>query len=247
MKENTFRHRIDKETINRLPVAAFDGEVVVVRTEQALAAAIDYLNRQKYVGVDTETRPSFVHGFYYPTSLIQIATEQRCYLFQIKHLGFPKPLRDFFGNPAVAKIWLAFNDDLVGLRRLHYFEPRNCIDIQKIVNRWGILDMGLQKVFAIVFGQKITKNQQLTNWENPVLTDEQARYASTDAWATLRIYLELINTEQLPEKQCKKIIEEDHILQVKRQQEQQALALQKRAEEAKKAEEAKNNNKPEKA
>lgn len=221
MKENRFIHRIDKETVNGMPLAVFDGEVIVVRTAEAVEKAMDYLNVQTIVGVDTETRPSFQHGQHYPTALVQIATEQRCYLFQLRHTGFTKSLADFFSNSEICKVGLAFRDDLIGLRRLRFFEPRNCVDIQKIVLPYGILDLGLQKIFAIVFDRKISKSQQLTNWDNEVLTTEQARYASTDAWATLLIYNELMQTKQLPKRKYMQLKEADHLLQLQHQQQMQ--------------------------
>ncbi len=226
MKENRFLHRIDKEKINQMPLAEFPGEVIVVCTPEAVQSAAEYLSRQRCVGVDTETRPSFVRGQHFPTALLQIANEQRCYLFQLRQIGFPQELADLFANKDICKVGLAFHDDIRGLQRLRPFEPANCIDIQKIVLQYGILELGLQKIFAIIFSRKISKAQQLTNWENLVLTDEQARYASTDAWATLLIYKELLRTKQLPKRVYLRIKDADHQLQLQHQQEMQQLKQQ---------------------
>lgn len=180
-----------------MPLVQFDGEVKVVDKESEVEEAVAYLRQQKVVGVDTESRPSFQRGVHYPTALVQIATTERCYLFRLTHIGMPKLLTELFSSADICKVGLAFKDDLVGLRRRRDFTPRNCVDLQHIARQYGILDMGLQKMFAICFGKKISKSQQLTNWENAKLTPEQARYASTDAWATLLIYNELIATEPL--------------------------------------------------
>ncbi|MBQ8101224.1 MAG: 3'-5' exonuclease domain-containing protein 2 [Paludibacteraceae bacterium] len=231
MKDNRFIHRIDKEDVNRMPLAEFGGEVVVIRTPEALPEALAYLNRQTCVGVDTETRPSFVHGQHYPTALVQIATEERCYLFQLKHIGFPEGLAQFFANPDICKVGLAFRDDLRGLQRLRPFRPANCADIQQMVLKYGILDLGLQKIFAIIFGRKISKSQQLTNWENAVLTPEQARYASTDAWATLLIYKELQRTRQLTKRQYEALRRADIERQIQHQQEVMAQKKEKESHE----------------
>ncbi len=167
-----------------MPIVAFDGDTFVINKPEQVLEAMAYLNAQPVVGVDTETRPSFTRGQHFPVALAQIATEERCYLFQLNHIGMPQELADFFANPAIKKIGLAFKDDLNGLRRRRNFTPQNCIDVQQLVGQYGILDLGLQKIFAICFGKKISKSQQLTNWENVVLTHDQARYASTDACAT---------------------------------------------------------------
>ncbi len=81
------------------------------------------------------------------------------------------------------------------------------------------MDLGLQKMFAICFGKKISKAQQLTNWENSNLTPEQARYASTDAWATLLIYKDLINTKTLSRKETEALRRADIEAQIAHQQE----------------------------
>lgn len=221
MKENHFPHRISKELVHWMPLVAFDGQTFVVNTLEAVPTAMEYLNAQSIVGVDTETRPSFVRGQHYPVALVQIATEDRCYLFQLNHIGMPEELAKFFANPTIKKIGLAFKDDLIGLRRRRNFTPQNCIDVQKLVGEYGILDLGLQKIFAICFGKKISKSQQLTNWENVVLTPEQARYASTDAWATLLIYKELMQTTKLPKREAERLHAED--LEQQRLHQQQVL------------------------
>ena len=184
-----------------MPVQAFEGEVIVVDQPEQVSDAVNYLLTQQVVGVDTESRPSFQRGIHYPTALVQIASHERCYLFRLTHIGMPQELADFFADPDVCKVGLAFRDDINGLRRRRNFTPANCIDIQKMVAQYGILDLGLQKIYAICFGRKISKSQQLTNWENTHLTPEQARYASTDAWATLLIYEDLLAHEPLPQKE----------------------------------------------
>jgi len=202
MKKNTFIHRISKDIIQWMPVVGFEGEVIVVDNPNQVNEAIAYLRTQTQLGVDTEARPSFTRGVHYPTALVQIASEERCYLFRLTHIGMPQALCDLFTDPTICKVGLAFKDDLTGLRRRHDFKPQNCVDIQSICGRYGILDLGLQKIFAICFGKKISKSQQLTNWENSHLTPEQSRYASTDAWATLLIYKELMQTEPLSKKEA---------------------------------------------
>lgn len=187
---------ISKELLQWMPLAAFEGEVVVVDKEEQVAEAVAYLRTQNVVGVDTEARPSFQRGIHYPTALVQIASHERCYLFRLTHIGMPQELADFFADEKICKVGLAFKDDINGLRRRRNFVPANCVDIQKMVPQYGILDLGLQKLFAICFGKKISKSQQLTNWENSHLTPEQARYASTDAWATLLIYEDLLQHER---------------------------------------------------
>ena len=231
LKENSYIHHYSKDLIQWLPLAAFGGEVIVVDTPEKVVEAVEYLSKQNAIGVDTESRPSFTRGVHYPTALLQIATEERCYLFRLTHVGMPQALADLFANPKITKVGLAFKDDIAGLRRRRDFKPANCIDLQTIVPKYGILDMGLQKIFAICFGRKISKAQQLTNWENSHLTSDQARYASTDAWATLLIYKDIMQTKPLPKAQVDALRQADREAQIAHQQailaerQQQQLAV----------------------
>ncbi len=198
MKANHFAHRITKEDIRNLPLAQFNGEVIVVEKKEHVTPAVAYLSAFTVLGVDTETRPCFVAGEKHLPALLQVATQERAYLFRLNKIGLPQCLADLLANPNITKVGLAFKDDLNGLRKHTKFVPKNCIDLQKIVGNYGILDLGLQNIFAIVFKQRISKAQRLTNWENHILTADQARYAATDAWATLMIYSELHATHPLP-------------------------------------------------
>ena len=226
LKPNTFAAHIAKTAIQALPLSYFEGEVIVVDNLDELTDAISYLNRQTILGVDTEARPSFKRGVHYPTALVQVATEEKCFLFRLTHVGLPQELANIFANPTICKVGLAFKDDLNGLRRRRDFKPVNCIDLQSIVCKYGIMELGLQKIFAIIFGKKISKAQQLTNWENSHLTPEQARYASTDAWATLLIYKVLRETKPLTKREVDALKKAEKEEQCRRQQEALAKKIQ---------------------
>ena len=224
-----FIPHIDKNTIQTLPLSSFEGEVIIIDSPDEVQEAVDYLSKFTILGVDTEARPSFKRGVHYPTALVQVATLERCYLFRLTHVGMPRELAEIFANPKICKVGLAFKDDLTGLRRRRDFKPVNCVDLQSMVCKYGIMELGLQKIFAIIFGKKISKSQQLTNWENSHLTPEQARYASTDAWATLCIYLELQKTKPLSKKEVEALKQAEREAQILRQQ--QALALKQSLKE----------------
>lgn len=219
---NTFAQHIDKAAIQTLPVTFFEGEVIVVDKPDMVADAAAYLRQHTVLGVDTEARPSFKRGVHYPTALVQIATLERCYLFRLTHVGLPVEIAEIFANPNICKVGLAFKDDITGLRRRRDFKPANCVDLQSMVCKYGIMELGLQKIFAIIFGKKISKSQQLTNWENSHLTPEQARYASTDAWATLSIYLALQQVKPLSKRSVEALKRAEKEKQIQRQQEAMA-------------------------
>lgn len=222
---NNYIPHISKELLQWMPLAAFEGEVIVVDREEQVADAVAYLRTQKVLGVDTEARPSFQRGIHYPTALLQIASHERCYLFRLTHVGMPQELAELFADPDICKVGLAFKDDINGLRRRRDFTPANCVDVQSMVTHYGIFDLGLQKIFAICFGKKISKSQQLTNWENTQLTPEQARYASTDAWATLLIYEDLLAHEPISNEDLETLKREEKERIIEHQQEVQDQRL----------------------
>lgn len=222
---NSYSHHISKEELQLLPLAQFDGEVIVVDKLEKVAEAVAYLSQQPIWGVDTEARPSFTRGVHYPTALLQIATEERCYLFRLTHVGMPVELAALFADSKICKVGLAFRDDLNGLRRRRNFIPANCVDVQSVLWKYGIMELGLQKVFAIIYGKRISKSQQLTNWENSSLTIEQAHYASTDAWATLLIYKDLLRTCPLSRAEAEALRRHEQEMQQQHQQEVLAQRL----------------------
>lgn len=214
-----YRHRITKEEVNQLPHTAFPGEIVEVDTPEKAAEAILHLRQSGAVGIDTETRPSFSKGVYHQVALLQIASETHCYLFRLNKIGVTKEIATFFASPKIVKVGLAMRDDVRALARRKKFIAKCCIDIQNVVNNYGILELGLQKIFAIVFNQKISKAQRLTNWENEVLTEQQMLYAATDAWATLRIYQQLQNSAPLSKGEIAQIKSEEREALLKRDSE----------------------------
>ena len=203
-----FKAKITKEEVNKMPVVGFDGKITLVDDVSKLQAAIDELRLADVVGVDTETKPSFTRGTHHKVSLVQISTATHCFLFRLNKISFPKELADFLADDKIKKIGLALRDDFNGLIRQRSFKPDNFVDLQSIVMSYGILELGLQKIFAIVFGRKISKAQRLTNWENDVLTDQQQVYAATDAWASLLIYLQLTKEKKLTKKQMDALMAE---------------------------------------
>lgn len=201
-----FKPKITKEEVNQMPVVAFDGKITLVDEESKVTEAIEVLRRADIVGVDTETKPSFTRGMHHKVSLVQISTTEQCFLFRLNKMPFPQELADLLADEKIKKIGLALRDDFNGLMRQKNFKPANFVDIQSIVRNYGILELGLQKVFAVVFGRKISKAQRLTNWENAELTEQQQIYAATDAWASLLIYLQLMKEKKLTKKQVDKLL-----------------------------------------
>lgn len=185
--------KFDKSIINSLPLVTFPGKIIVVLNEYEADRAVEYLLSCDVLGVDTETRPAFRKGNNHKVALLQVATRKECFLFRLNHLGLPKSLLRLLTNKQVPMVGLSWHDDLMSLHRREQFEPGWFIDIQDIIGNLGIVDKSLQKLYANLFGEKISKRQRLTNWEADVLTERQKEYAAIDAWACIKLYDEIMN------------------------------------------------------
>lgn len=182
------KRSINKEDLKEMPKAAFPGRIFVIQSEAEAEKATRYLASQTVVGIDSETRPSFTKGQSHKVALLQVASEECCFLFRLNHTGLTAPIIELLENPSVIKVGLSLRDDFMMLRKRAHVKPQSCIELQEYVNAFGIKDKSLQKIYAILFGEKISKSQRLSNWETDVLSDAQKLYAATDAWSCLKIY-----------------------------------------------------------
>ena len=199
---------ISKEEIAKMPPALFPGRIIVVQNASEARKAVSYLSDFPLLGFDTETRPSFRKGHMHKVSLIQISTEDTCFLFRINQTGFLDPIKELLQNENITKIGLSIHDDFKMLHKLSDFTPQNFVELQQYVKKFNIQDASLQKIYAIVFGKRVSKSQRLSNWEAETLSEAQKKYAATDAWACIEIYKRLRSgkfTRQLREQQRKNV------------------------------------------
>ena len=192
----TIFKKFDKKRITALPVVQFQGKIVVVISAGEAEKAVDYLLSQSILGVDTETRPSFKKGQIHQVALLQVSTHDTCFLFRLNYLGMAPAVVRLLEDEQVPKVGLSWHDDILQLHKRGNFKPGNFIDLQKHVGEIGVEDRSLQKLYANFFGKKISKSQQLSNWENDVLQERQKIYAATDAWACIQLYEELQRLER---------------------------------------------------
>ena len=195
-----FQICISPDEIASLQLASFPGEIVVVDEEGPLMdQAVRYLKRLTVLGFDTETRPTFSPD--QPssgTALLQLSSGGKAFLFRLKKCGLPRTLAAVLASPKVLKVGAATLDDVRGLQRITKFNPKGFIDLQNMVWEYGIRDKSVKKMAAIILGVKISKAQQLSNWEAEHLSEGQQRYAATDAWVCREMYLRLQNAEKAP-------------------------------------------------
>lgn len=162
--------------------------VTLIDTAAKTRIALRTLNKATHLGFDTETKPSFQRGRTNKVALLQISNGEHCFLFRLNVPGIFEMVKPLLENPDIIKIGLSVHDDFNALRRRGEINPSGFLDLQDYCRTFLISDISLQKIYAIIFGQRISKTQRLTNWEAPHLTDAQQIYAAIDAWACLKLY-----------------------------------------------------------
>ena len=182
--------RFDKGKIGDLPREVFPGRIITILSPGEAQRAVDYLLRHDILGFDTETRPVFRKGARNKVALLQVSTHDTCFLFRLNRIGLCPAIKRLMEADGPRKIGLSWHDDIAGLMKRGDFEPHGFIDLQDHMVELGIKDMSLAKLYANLFRKRISKREQLSNWEADVLNQKQKEYAATDAWACIMLYEE---------------------------------------------------------
>ena len=195
-----FKISVTPEEIDSLPRTSFPGEIHVIdHFGASFLRAIDYLRKQKVIGFDTESRPCFSPDQrHYGVSLMQLSGPDKAFLFRVKKIKAYRLMFHVLADKNIVKVGAASADDVRGLQKYYKFSPNNFVDLQRIVWQYGIRDKSVKKMAAIILGIRISKTQQLSNWEADTLTEAQLKYAATDAWVCREMYLKLLDSEKNP-------------------------------------------------
>ena len=182
---------ISNDDIKELPVAGFEGKIVIVTTLEQLEEACRVLSEENIIGFDTETRPSFKVGVSYNVSLIQLSTATTCYLIRLGSVKMERCLMHLLESRKTLKVGVDVQGDIRNLNKIRHFRAGGFVELQSEVEKYGIEDKSLRKMAAIILGVGVSKAQRLSNWEARELTAAQLRYAATDAWICLEMYRKL--------------------------------------------------------
>lgn len=185
-----YAQHITSEEIEGLEFASFSGQINVIQTEgEEFDRAMEYLGSQKMLGFDTETKPCFVAKVpRNKMAILQLSGNDRAYIFRLQQLGVPPELAKLLSNKKILKIGAAVHDDIKGLREYRDFEPGGFVDLQKLAGEYGIEEKSVRKMAAIILNKRVSKSQQLSNWESAQLSEAQLRYAAIDAWICREMY-----------------------------------------------------------
>ncbi|MFV0592739.1 MAG: 3'-5' exonuclease [Draconibacterium sp.] len=183
-----FRESISNEELTEMPLKWFDGRIVLVDSDRKLQQAVEELSKHKIIGFDTETKPSFKKGMGNKVALLQLSTRTTAFLIRVNRVGLPDEIRAILSDENIIKPGVAIRDDIKGLQEITAFDPAGFVELQDQAKDMGIQNFSLKKLTAIACGFRISKGQQLSNWEALELTEAQQIYAATDAWAALVIF-----------------------------------------------------------
>lgn len=184
--------RISKEEVNALPLGQFEGEIYLIDDAELVDEVVEFLEEQPLLGFDTETKPSFKKGIINQVSLLQLSTPKQAFLFRLNEIGFPDSIRGILERETIVKIGAAVHDDIKGLAKLtDSFYANSFFDLNDELKKVGFHNVGVRNLTAMVLGMRISKSEQVSNWEATELTEKQLRYAATDAWACLEVFKKL--------------------------------------------------------
>ena len=187
--EEEFPKRLDKETINELPLIRFHGAIHVAEDSKSFNRFASRLAKQRVLGFDIECKPNFKRGPNNPPALIQLATADQAFIFRLFPVMKLGPLLDILTNPDTIKTGVAIKDDLKNLNKIEEFEAAGFEDLATLAKSLEIEQTGLRNMTAIFFKHRLSKSAQLSNWQKRPLTPSQINYAATDAWISRELYL----------------------------------------------------------
>jgi len=183
--------RLTKEQINACPIKKYQGPIHLIQRSDQVKQAVGQLEKEKVLGFDTETRPTFRVGQSYLPAVLQLVGEQAAYIFQLRHCHLPKTLRRLLANPKIIKAGVALDRDVQELNKLAPFKPAGFVDVGELAKQAGCMNHGLRGLAALLLGFRVPKSSQTSNWAQKTLTHAQIEYAATDAWVGRELYYKL--------------------------------------------------------
>ena len=180
--------KLSKNEINALPLIQYEGDIEILTSKDNIKAAINDLKNYDIIGFDTETKPTFVKGPLNPPSIMQLACDDKVYIFQFDNDEIFKQLSLILSNKNITKCGVSVDRDLIELMYLSPFDPISFVDLGNVARENEIPHHGLRGLVAMFLKHRISKGSQTSDWSKISLSDSQISYAATDAWVSLELF-----------------------------------------------------------
>jgi len=190
-----YTSQIDKLVIAELPLYEDHGREVILVDDHNLHHAVHDLLQERYLGFDTESKPTFKKGEVSSgIAITQISSLTKCYIFQMNKIADATALGEIIGHQKIIKIGVGLKNDLNKLRSRYKFHPTAFVDLGLIFRAFGRRNsLGSKQLVALVLNKRLRKSKSATtsNWAAATLSPAQIRYASDDAFSSVDAYLRL--------------------------------------------------------
>jgi len=180
--------KLSKNEINALPLIQYEGDIEILTSKDNIQAAINDLKNYDLIGFDTETKPTFVKGPLNPPSIMQLACDDKVYIFQFDNDEIFKQISTILSNKNITKCGVSVDRDLIELMYLSPFDPISFVDLGNVARENEIPHHGLRGLVAMFLKHRISKGSQTSDWSRISLSDSQISYAATDAWVSLELF-----------------------------------------------------------
>ncbi len=191
MLPDHYKRKLSKEDINALPIVRYEGTIELVTTAEELDKALNALQKERVLGFDTETKPSFRKGKLNDPALVQLAGEHVVYLIHLIHIPFAAELAQLLSNENILKVGVSIFEDLRELQRIYNFVPAGIVDLGNVARLNNLETQGLRNLAANFFDCRISKGSQCSNWSVSTLSEKQIVYAATDAWIGRKVFVRM--------------------------------------------------------
>ena len=180
--------KLSKNEINALPLIQYEGDIEILTSKDNIQVAINDLKNYDLIGFDTETKPTFVKGPLNPPSIMQLACDDKVYIFQFDNDEIFKQLSLILSNKNITKCGVSVDRDLIELMYLSPFDPISFVDLGNVARENEIPHHGLRGLVALFLKHRISKGSQTSDWSRISLSNSQISYAATDAWVSLELF-----------------------------------------------------------
>ncbi len=189
-------NRPTKEQIRELPV--YQGvdlaNIIVVTNRGEAIAAVSELIKHPVLGFDTESKPTFKKGEVSSgPHLIQLSCLSKTFIFPTIFPEAVEEAAQVLSNASIKKVGFGLADDKKIILQKFGIKVENTLELSSKVQKFtGVKQkVGARVAVAMLFGQRLTKSAQTSNWAAFPLQDYQLKYAANDSYSALCVEIEI--------------------------------------------------------